>query len=199
MGSQAEKVGPCVALTIMLFMISFTFTVLVYLIQATEFELVLIVLWPVTSFFIVLTFLLYIYRSSNYLCVLEGHRIKIGRKSEILRQTKYCRKMERVNVIKENSWFHVKMKHPGKGVASDVFAGGDVFQYGNSICWDGNGQNIIIEHEWTIDGNKTRRKYGRRIKIKKRVQKYRAAKWKMKNFQAKKKRNFELRRNGSGK
>jgi hypothetical protein len=123
MGEETDKVGPCVALTIMFFMMSFTFTVLVYLIQAKEFEIVLVVLWPLTSFLIVLTFISYIYRTSDYVCVLEGHRITIGKKSDIKRKEgRLGSKPDRIRIITSNPWFHVKMKHPGKGVIVDRIA-----------------------------------------------------------------------------
>jgi hypothetical protein len=112
MGKETDKVGPCVALTIMFFMISFTFTVMVYLIQAKDLltEIVVVSLWPVTGVLALLTFITYIYRSSNYIFVFEGHRLHIRLKTELARSA--ANEQEKLKITKGNPWFLVKAGKP---------------------------------------------------------------------------------------
>jgi len=112
MGKETDKVGPCVALTIMFFMISFTFTVMVYLIRAKDLltEIVVVSLWPVTGFLIVLTFISYLYRSSNFICVLEGYRLKLRRKTDLIRAAE--NEEEKLKITKNQPWILVKTAKP---------------------------------------------------------------------------------------
>lgn len=112
MGKETDKVGPCIALTIMFFMISFTFTVMVYLIQAKDLltEIVVFCLWPVTGFLAILTFIAYIYRSSHSIFVLEGYRVHLRRKAELKRLAKNHE--EKLKITRGNPWILVKCTKP---------------------------------------------------------------------------------------
>lgn len=112
MGKETDKVGPCVALTIMFFMLSFTFTVMVYLIRTKDLltEIVVVCLWPVTGFLILVTFISYLYRSSNYICVLEGYRLRIKRKTDLMRLAE--NEQEKLRIARKSPWVLVKAAKP---------------------------------------------------------------------------------------